>query len=129
MRVGIAGLESVTSAKKQLNRFIRRVGTAQDEELDHLVATVYPEMVAKAPYREGTLESGIYCRRSNSRRNRGVVAGAVAMHKGYNYAPIQHENEDFKHPIKGEAHFISEPLQKGVDTFIQRVQRRLDNEW
>ena len=129
MKVGIAGLEDVKREKQRLNQFIRESKTIQEQELDNLVASALPEMLAKTPYKSGKLESGVYCRRSNSARNRGVVAGAVAMHKRYNYAMIQHENEYYNHPIKGEAHFISEPLRKAVDAFIIRVRERMRQAW
>lgn len=129
MRVGIAGLESIAQAKKDLNRFIKTTDSIQEQELNQLVSEALPEMLQKTPYREGTLESGVYCRRSGSKQNKGVVAGAVAMHKGYNYAVIQHENTAYKHPVKGQAHFISEPLQKAVENFIRRVRERVDAAW
>lgn len=129
MKIGIAGLESVVNERKRLNAFIRASDAIQEQELDALVAEALPEMLAKTPYKTGKLESGVYCRRSKSMRNKGVVAGAVAMHKGYNYVTIQHENTEFNHPIKGSAHFISEPLKKAIDNFINRVRERMRSAW
>lgn len=129
MTTGIASLESITSAKKQLNSFIRASNNIQEQELDSLVAEALPKMLAMTPYKTGKLESGVYCRRSKSIRNKGVVAGAVAMHSRYNYALIQHENTEYNHPIKGSAHFISEPLTEAINNFIRRVSERMKSAW
>lgn len=129
MKTGVAGLKSIKSAKKSLDRFIRDSGTIQDQELDVLVAEAYPKMLAMTPYKTGKLESGVYCRRSHSIRNRGVVAGAVAMSNRYNYAPKQHEDTTLNHPIKGEAHFISEPLQDAIASYMRRVKERMRQSW
>lgn len=125
MKVSIAGLESIKNAKKRLDRFIRDSGTIQDQELDALVAEAYPKMLAMTPYKTGKLESGVYCRRSHSIRNRGVVAGAKAMSGDYNYAVKQHEDTTLNHPVKGEAHFISEPLQDAIEAYMRRVSERM----
>lgn len=125
MKVGISGLESVVSARKELQSFLRKVDTVQEQELDTAAVEMLAEMQRRAPYKTGKLESGIYCRRSRSGRTKGIVAGATAMSHGYNYAVIQHENENFEHPIKGEAHFVSEPFQEGVDRLIANIRRRL----
>ena len=51
MKTGVAGLKSIKSAKKSLDRFIRDSGTIQDQELDALIVEAYPKMLAKTPYK------------------------------------------------------------------------------
>lgn len=125
MRMGISGLDSVKQCRSDLQKFARQVDIVQEQELDELSSEMLAEMQRRTPYESGKLESGVYCRRSNSAKTKGIVAGATAMNKGYNYAVVQHENEEFEHPIKGEAHFVSEPFREGVDRFISNIKRRL----
>lgn len=125
MKIGISGLDSVKACRKELQQFLRKVDSVQEQELDTLSSEMLAEMQRRAPYKTGKLESGVYCRRSNSAKTKGIVAGAVAMNGSYNYAVVQHENEDFEHPVKGEAHFVSGPFEEGVERFMDRVERRL----
>ena len=89
------------------------------------------ECQARVPLKTGRLQSSIYVIVDTKPGNCKIRAGAKAVNPndGYNYAPIQHENEDYNHPIKGEAHFISEPLRKAVDAFIIRVRERMRQAW
>lgn len=119
MSFGISSKQSFRDLQRELNRLSRQAGAVQNQALDEFVATAYPEMLAKAPYETGKLESSIYCRRGSRYK---VVAGAQALHKGYNYAYIQHENQDFEHPIKGEAFYIEGPFKDAIERFVKRVR-------
>ena len=125
MRMSISGLDSVKRCKSDLQRFLRQVDTVQEQELDTLATEMLAEMQRRTPYESGKLESGVYCRRSRGKGTKGIVAGATAMNGGYNYAVVQHENESFEHPVKGEAHFVSGPFEEGVAKFMDTIERRL----
>lgn len=125
MRMGISGLDSVKKCKSDLQRFLRQVDTVQEQELDTLATEMLAEMQRRTPYESGKLESGVYCRRSRGKGTKGIVAGATAMNGDYNYAVVQHENESFEHPVKGEAHFVSGPFEEGVAKFMDTIERRL----
>ena len=118
--------QSVKDAKARLRRMLRDIDTVPQEELQRSAQRIYTEAVARAPYKTGKLERSIYVRVSKDKRRGGIVAGASAVSpRGYNYAGIQHENESFNHPIKGEAHFISGPFNEETDRLIARLRRRL----
>lgn len=119
-------VKSVQTAISNLRTFLRTVDTVPQEELEKSAKRIYQEAVAKTPYKTGKLERSIYVRVSKDKRRGGLVAGASARSKsGYNYAGIQHENTSFEHPVKGQAHYISEPFNAEVRRLKQRIRRRM----
>lgn len=119
-------VDSVLDAKKKLQKFLRALDTIPQEEIDKEIPRIKAEAVAQTPYRTGKLEGSVYVRRSkDEKRKVGILAGASAISKGYDYAGIQHENEVFKHPVKGKAHFISDPFNDGVERLIRATNLRL----
>lgn len=118
-------LKSIKDAKKKLTKFLKTLETVPQEELEKTAEKIYDEAVAQVPYKTGKLENSIYVRVSKSKSKPGLVAGASAGEHGYNYAGIQHENEDYIHPIKGKAHYISDPFNKEVKLMQQRIRRKL----
>lgn len=118
-------LKSIQDAKKRLTKFLKTLETVPQEELEKTAEKIYDEAVAQVPYKTGKLENAIYVRVSKSKSKPGLVAGASAREHGYNYAGIQHENEDYIHPIKGKAHYISDPFNKEVKLMQQRIRRKL----
>ena len=120
-----ASLKSIKDAKKKLTKFLKTLETVPQEELEKTAEKIYDEAVAQVPYKTGKLENSIYVRVSKSKTKPGLVAGASAREHGYNYAGIQHENEDYIHPIKGKAHYISDPFNKEVKLMQRRIRRRL----
>lgn len=117
--------KSVQDARKNLTRFLKKLDTIPKQELEKSAQRIKAEAIAKVPYKKGKLERAIYCRVSKDKRRPGIVAGASARSKsGYNYAGIQHENENYQH-TKGQAHFISEPFNAEVKRLKQRIRRRL----
>ena len=118
-------LKSVKDAKKKLTKFLKTLETVPQEELEKTAEKIYDEAVAQVPYKTGKLENSIYVRVSKSKTKPGLVAEASAREHGYNYAGIQHENEDYIHPIKGKAHYISDPFNKEVKLMQRRIRRRL----
>ena len=116
---------SLQKAKKRLQDFLKTIDTVPTQELERAADTIYADAVALTPYKTGKLESSVYVRVSKNKSQPGLVAGASATSKGYNYAGIQHENESFQHPIKGQAHFISEPFNQEVDRMKRRIRRKM----
>ena len=118
--------KSVQDAKKKLEKFLKTVETVPVEELQRTADAIKAEAIAQTPYQTGKLESSVYVKVSASKTKQGINAGASARSKGgYNYAGIQHENEDYEHPIKGKAHYISDPFNHQVALMIRRIRRRL----
>ena len=106
-----ASQASVQNARKNLTKFLKMLDTIPQQELERSAQVIKAEAIAKAPYKTGKLEKSIYVRVAKDTRRPSIVANASARSaSGYNYAGIQHENTDYEHPIKGQAHFISEPF-------------------
>ena len=118
--------KSVQDAIKRLRKFQKDIQEIPLEELQKSASIIKAEAIAKTPYKTGKLERSVYVRVSKDKRRGGLVAGASARSKGgYNYAGIQHENTSFNHPVKGEAHYISEPFNKEIRNLQRRIRRRL----
>lgn len=118
--------KSVQDAIKRLRQFQKEIEAVPLEEMQKSASIIYAEAISKTPYKTGKLERSVYVRVSKDKRRKGIVAGASARSKkGENYAGIQHENTKFHHPIKGQAHFISEPFNKETRNLIRRIRRRL----
>ena len=118
--------QSVKDAKKNLRDFLKTLDRAPQEELQKSAQRIYEQAIARTPYKTGKLEHSVYVRVSKDKRRGGIVAGASARSpKGYNYAGIQHENESFDHPVKGEAHFISGPFHEETERLKVRLRDRL----
>lgn len=125
MKIGVSNSADVKKCLSNLTAFLRKCDEIQTVDLDTLAAQVQARAKQLAPYKTGRLESGTYARRSDNKRKPGIVAGAVAMSAGYNYAPIQHENTEFNHPIKGEARFVAKALEEFIPQYISNAQRKL----
>lgn len=120
------GTRSVQNAIAKLRRFQKDIEEIPYEEMQKSAEKIYAEAIAKVPYKTGKLERSIYVRVSQDRRRGGIVAGASAISKnGYDYAGIQHENTSYNHPVKGQAHYISEPFEKEIRNLQRRIRRRL----
>ena len=117
--------QSVMQAKKNLTKFLKKLDTVPTEELEKSAQTIKAEAIAQTPYSTGKLERAVYVRVSRNKRAPGLVAGASAKAHGYDYAGIQHENTSFNHPIKGKAHFISDPFNDEVEKLKRRLRVRL----
>ena len=117
--------KSVQDARKNLTKFLKALDTIPQEELEKSAQRIKADAIAKVPYKTGELDRSIYVRVAKDKRRPGLVAGASARSKGgYNYAGIQHENENYQH-TKGQAHFISEPFNDEVKRLKRRIRRRL----
>lgn len=114
--------QSVQEAKRQLQRFLRKLETVPTQILQDEAQQLKAEIIAETPYKTGKLEASVKVTVSRDKKRPGINASASAISlKGYNYAGIQHEREDYEHPIKGKAHYISDPF----DRAIKRIEKRL----
>lgn len=117
--------KSLLRAKQNLTKFAKTLDTIPVKEFEKSAQAIKAKAVAQAPYRTGKLEKAIYVRVSRDKRRPGIVAGASAKSKGYDYAGIQHENTSFNHPIKGKAHYISDPYTQETNNLKRRLRRKL----
>lgn len=116
-------LKSVQKSIKNLRTFLRTIETIPRSILESEAARMEREAKAQTPYKSGKLEDSVRVSVSNakSKYKFGINMSASARSKGYNYAGIQHENTTFNHPIKGKAHYLSDPFEAGT----KRIKRRL----
>ena len=117
--------KSLQRAKKSLTKFLKELDTVPVQELEKSAQTIKAEAIAQTPYKTGKLEKSVYVRVSRDKLQPGLVAGASAKDNGYDYAGIQHEATHFDHPIKGKAHYISDPFNEEVRKLKRRLRRKL----
>lgn len=117
--------ESVKEAKKELTRFLKTLQTVPAEILTDEAPNLYKEILAETPYKTGKLEDSVRVKVSRDKKRPGINASASAKSiKGYDYSGIQHENDDYYHPIKGNAFYIANPFHRCVE----RIKRKMDKE-
>ena len=119
--------ESVQSAKKRLQKFIKTLDSVPTQILNEEAPVLRSDIIAEVPYETGKLESSVRVSVVRDKRRPGLNASASAISKrGYNYAGIQHENDEFKHTKPGaKAHFISDPLNRCIDRIQEKMRSRL----
>lgn len=118
--------KSVQDAKKHLRTFLKELDTIPTDVLESEASVLYSEIIAETPYNTGKLERSVKVTVARDKRRPGLNASASARSsRGYNYAGIQHENEDFVHPIKGKAHFISDPFERSTKRIKKAMRLRL----
>lgn len=117
--------KSVQNAIKGLTHFLKKLDTVPIKELENSAQIIKAGAIAQVPYKTGVLERSIYVTVSKDKQRPGLRAGASARSSnGYNYAGIQHENEEYHH-TKGKAHFISDPFQDEVENLKERLRKEL----
>lgn len=127
---GVAKVEGIVELKAKLTRYLKKLDKIETVDLDNLAAKIQARGSELAPISDlptaGRLRRGVYARRSSDKRRPGIYAGAVAMSKDwFNYAPLQHENEHFRHPRGGQAHFVLQAVQENLPEYIEKIKREL----
>lgn len=117
-------LDSVRNAKKRLTRFLKTLEEVPTQVLEREAPRIEAEARLLTPLKSGKLEHSVHCTVSKSRFRPGLNIRASARSHGYNYAGIQHENTSYNHPIKGQAHYLKIPFDKG----IQRIKYAMRKE-
>lgn len=122
----MSSIKSVDRAIRNLNKFLNSLESVPSEELDRTASQIKAKAIAQTPYRTGVLERSVYVDVVKDSTQQTIIAGASAKsERGYDYAGIQHENTTFNHPIKGKAHYISDPFKQEVYNMKRRIRRRL----
>ena len=118
---------SVQDAKQRLQKFIKTLDTVPTDILREEAPILRSEIIAEVPFDTGKLEASVRVSVARDKERPGLNASASAISKrGYNYAGIQHENEDFQHSKAGaKAHFISDPFDRCIKRIKAKMQRRL----
>lgn len=118
--------QSVQDAKKNLQKFLRKLDTIPQDILQEEAKTLYSEIIAEVPYDTGALERSVKVTVAKDKKRPGLNASASARSKrGYNYAGIQHE-EEFKHSKPGaKDHYISDPFERATERIKDKMRERL----
>lgn len=118
--------KSVQDAKKRLQKYLKSLDTIPTDILEEERPVLYGEIIAEVPYKTGKLERSVRVTVAKDKKRPGLNANASARStQGYNYAAIQHENTDFEHPVKGKAHYISDPFDRCTKRIRQKMRKRL----
>lgn len=117
---------SVQDAKKNLQKFLRKLDTIPQDILQEEAKTLYSEIIAEVPYDTGALERSVKVAVAKDKKRPGLNASASARSKrGYNYAGIQHE-EEFEHSKSGaKDHYISDPFERATERIKDKMRERL----
>lgn len=122
----MSNIKSIDRAIRNLNKFLNSLESVPSEELDRTASQIKAKAIAQTPYRTGVLERSVYVDVVKDSTQQTIIAGASAKsERGYDYAGIQHENTIFNHPVKGKAHYISDPFKQEVYNMKRRIRRRL----
>lgn len=119
--------QSVQAAKKNLQKFLRKLDTIPTEILREERETLYAEIIAEVPYETGALERSVKVTVARDKKRPGLNASASARSKrGYNYAGIQHEEESYHHSKEGaKDHYISDPFERATERIKEKMRDRL----
>lgn len=125
MRVAatVTGVDSIIG---KLKRFLHRQEVLPLAVLESEAPGLEAEIFAQTPKDTGQLEQSVdvtVYQLSGSKCMLWAKAHAFSP-TGYDYSDIQHDNEAFHHPVKGKAHYISDPFQEAVE----RIEDRLGTE-
>lgn len=117
---------SVQDAKRKLQRYLKSLDSIPTDILIEEQPVLYSEIIAETPYETGRLERSVRVSVAKDKRRPGLNASASARSsKGYNYAGVQHEDTAFKHPVKGKAHYISDPFERRIVSIDKKMRKRL----
>lgn len=109
--------------RNRLRKFIAEVPKIVGEETDKLMVRVQRNARKRAPLDTGRLRKGISVT-STRRGTFRISVHAKNPKTGYDYALIQHNNPEYKHPV-GEYLFVTKAMKEELDLFERRIRRRL----
>lgn len=121
-RASRATIEGLKEASDKLIRFLKTLETAPTQIMLQEAPRIQAVAKVRTPIKSGKLRQSVTVRVSRDKRRPGMYAQASASHKGYGYAYVQHENEEFKHPRGGQAFYLQTAFEEGVNRIIQRLE-------
>ena len=115
-------VEGLADASKRLTKFLKTVKQVPVQILTEEAPRIEEEAKNRTPFKTGKLQRSVKVRVSQDKRRPGLYAQASALNKDYDYALIQHENDEYKHPKGGQAFYLESAFDEGVDRIIRRLQ-------
>lgn len=121
-------LTAIAQLESQVRRDYKEIFKKHLEDLELAVQWIEDDAKYIAPVDKHKLQDSISVRISRSTRYPGIIASASAKsNKGFDYALIQEENENFSHEEPGQAHYLSQPFYQIIDDFyFEWTGRHLD---
>ena len=110
--------------RDNLGRFKKVVESTPYKILKEESSRILREMQLQVPYDSGDLYRSLRCEVTGQLTKPRLEASASSVHKGYDYAGIQHDTEWFNHPSGGKWHYVEDPFNSGV----ARIERRFEEE-
>lgn len=110
-----------------LGRFVKTIESKSYEILLEESARLKREAYQQTPKDSGDLRNSIKveARRGSTSKTKVVLdASASSVHRGYDYAGIQHDNPSFKHAPGTNYKFIEKPFYDA----LARIERRIEEE-
>ena len=114
MNTAVAQLEEMVKAD------YKEIWKDHIEDLEAIAEWIVDDARALVPVDTGKLKASIKARVSKSPRYPGLIVSASAKKRGFDYALIQEENEEFSH-VEGQAHYLSEPFFNLLDEFYFEI--------
>lgn len=110
---------AIAQLEAQIRADYKSIWKQHIEDLTVAAEWIQEDAKAITPVDTGKLRDSINVRVSKSNRYPGIIASASAKSKrGYDYALIQEENENFSHEEPGQAHYLSQPFYQVLDEFF-----------
>lgn len=115
--------EGLSELKDDLRQMLRERHTLGGQALEIAADDLYQNAIMLVPLHGGLLADSIDVSVSRSGRYPGIIATASAWNrKGtFDYALIQHENEDYEHLPGRQAHYLSEPFEEAVKQYTEMM--------
>ena len=110
--------------RNRLGRFLKTVETRPYQILLEESARILAEMRLQVPVESGDLRDSLTCTVEGKALTPTLVATASSVHRGYDYAEVQHDTAWFNHPNGGKWRFVADPFESGV----ARIKRRFEEE-
>lgn len=113
---------AIAQLEAQIRADYKDIWKEHVEDLEVAADWIEEDAKAITPVDKGKLQESVRVRVSKSPRYPGIIASASAKsNRGFDYALIQEENEDFSHEEPGQAHYLSQPFYQVLDDFYYEI--------
>lgn len=113
---------AIYQLESQIRKDYKQIWKDHVDDLEAAADWIESDAKAIVPVDKGKLRDSITVRVSKSPRYPGIIASASAKSpRGFDYALIQEENEEFSHVEPGQAHYLSQPFYQVLDDFYYEL--------
>lgn len=112
----------IKQLRDELGRFAKRIEDVSGNVLLEEAARIKEQAILEVPVESGDLRDSISVTVSGSKLRKTLTASASSVHRGYDYAGVQHDDETLNHPNGGKAKYIEDPFNAGVSRIIARLE-------